>query len=136
MPASRTNSKSRNQHSRTDDYAFVNRISQRNIDELFAADETAAEISHSRESSFDGRARMSCRDDRLLGNIQINFFQPPVVVVTGKIERQMRMPIHETGRKGGVAEIDDLRIRRRRQIASGIDNLVAVNNDDAVLGQR
>ena len=48
----------------------------------------------------------------------------------------MGMPVHEAWRKGRVAEVDDLRIRRRRQIASGVDNFVALNNDDAVLGQR
>src|SRR6266446_7605263 len=136
MPAGGANSKSCNQHSRTNDDAFVNRVPQCNVDKLFAANETTAEISHSRESSFDCGARISGRGDRLLGNVQVDFFQSALVVVTGEIERQMRMPIHESGRKGGVAEIDDLRIGRRRQIASGIDNLVPLNNDDAVLGQR
>src|SRR5260370_2200401 len=136
MPAGRTNSKSCHQHSRTDDHAFVNRVPQRNIDELFAADETAAEISYRRKTGLDGGARIPRCDDRLLGSIEVDFLQSALVVVTGKIERQMRMPVHESGRKRGVAEIDDLRISRRRQVASGIDNLVALNNDDAVLGQR
>src|SRR5207244_7357069 len=49
---------------------------------------------------------------------------------------QMRMPGHEAWRKGRVTEVDNLRISRRRQIASGVDNFVALNNDDAVLGER
>ena len=48
----------------------------------------------------------------------------------------MGMPVHKTGRKGGVTEINDLCIRGRRQIASGIYDFVALNNDDAVLDER
>src|SRR6266446_7857426 len=136
MPAGGANSKSCNQHSRTNDDAFVNRVPQCNVDKLFAANETTAEISHSRESSFDCGARISGRGDRLLGNVQVDLFQSTLVVVTGEIERQMGMPVHEAWRKGRVAEVDDLRIRWRRQIAPSVDNFVALNNDDAVLGQR
>src|SRR6202040_1467149 len=117
-------------------HAFVNRVPQCNVDKLFAAHKTTAEIADRRESSFDRGAGMSCRDDCLLGNIQVDLFQSALVVVTGEIERQMSMPVHEAWRKGRVAEIDALRIRWGRQITPSIDNLVPLNNDDAVLGER
>jgi len=46
------------------------------------------------------------------------------------------MPIHESRTNRRVAEIDDLRIARRRQIAPNIDNLVTLHDDDAVLHER
>src|ERR1700736_245850 len=136
MSAGRADSKSGNQHSRPDDHAFINRVPQRNIDKLFAANETAAEISYGCESCFNGRARISGRRDCVLGDIQGEFTESALVVVAGKIERQMRVPVHEAGRKRGVAEINNLRVRGRWQTASGVDNLVALNNNDAVLDER
>src|SRR4051794_3616566 len=48
----------------------------------------------------------------------------------------MRVTIHESRRKRGVAEIDHLGVSGRGQVASRIDDLVSLNNDDAVLHER
>ena len=46
------------------------------------------------------------------------------------------MRVHEAGRKGGVAEVDDLRIVRDGDVAPGRGNRVALDNDDAVRQER
>ena len=48
----------------------------------------------------------------------------------------MRMRIHENRRKRRVAEVDHLRAARDRQIASRIDNLIALNDHHGVLHER
>ena len=57
----------------------------------------------------------------------------PLSFVIGVIVGEMRVPIHESGRKRRVAEIDHLRVSWRAQIASGIDDFAALNDDNAVL---
>src|SRR5207249_7261281 len=92
----RADSLRRHEHARPDDDAFVNRVTQRNIDKFTAAHEAATEIAHSREASLDCRTRVSSRFDRLLRNIEIKFFQTPLVEVAGEVESQMRMRVHES----------------------------------------
>src|SRR5437588_2949538 len=48
----------------------------------------------------------------------------------------MRMCVHEPGRKRRVAEIDHLRALRDGQVAAGISNLVALDDNNAVRHQR
>ena len=48
----------------------------------------------------------------------------------------MRMRIHETRRERSVAEVDHLRAARDRQVASCIDNLIALHDNDTVLHER
>src|SRR5262249_21051253 len=54
-------------------------------------------------------------------------------VEISEIHRDMRVAVHETGRKGCVADINYLRIRRRAQIAADVDDFITLNNDNAVL---
>src|SRR5437762_5191131 len=79
---------------------------------------------------------MSSRDDCLFGDVEVHFLQSPLVVVTRKIGGEMGVRVHEPGRKRGVAEVDDLRALRDREIATGIDDFVALNDDDAVRNER
>src|SRR4029077_6905858 len=55
-----------NQHARTNDYSFVNRIAEGNIDKLAAAHESAPEIAYGSETCFDSGARVRRGNDRLL----------------------------------------------------------------------
>ena len=71
MTAGGADSFRRDQHPRADDYAFVNRIAQCNIDKFTAGDETTTQVAHRGKSRFDGRAGKGRRADRVFGNIQI-----------------------------------------------------------------
>ena len=136
MSTGRADSFCRHEHARPYDDSFVNRVTQRNIDKFTAAHEAAAEIAHSCEASLDCCPRVSRRFDRLLRNIEIKLFQTPFVEVAREIEGQVRVRVHESGRKRRVAEIDHPRAGRDGQIAANIDNLVAVHDDDAILHER
>src|SRR5256714_14819065 len=48
----------------------------------------------------------------------------------------MRVAVHESGRKGRVAEIDHLRALGNREVAAGIDDFIALDDDDAVAHER
>src|SRR4029077_20773639 len=110
----------RHQHTRTDDHAFVDRVAQCNINKLTAADEAASEIAHSGESRFYRCACVRRRDDRLLGDIEVKLFQATLIIIAGEIEREMRMRIHESGRKRRVAKINHLRVAWNGSIAPNI----------------
>ena len=101
-----------------------------------APSEAAAEIAHGGESAFDRGARVGNRKESELRDIHLEKFQDSLIKVAGEIEGEMGVRIHETGRKRRVAEIDDLRALRNGQVAAGIHDLVALNNDDAVGHQR
>ena len=62
--------------------------------------------------SRNRRARISGRLNRLLGHIEIQLMQPALVIIAGKIQRQMRMRVHESWRKRRIAEIDHPRAIR------------------------
>src|SRR5438874_1241324 len=136
MSAGRANSKRGDEHSWTNDHALVDRVPEGDINHFFTSDETTAEVAHGCEAGFDGRTRVFCRDDRVLRNVLVDFAQPALVVIAGKIEREMGVTVHKSWRKRGVAEIDHLCVWRRGQIAAGIDNFIALNNDNAVLDEH
>ncbi len=48
----------------------------------------------------------------------------------------MRVRVHEPGRKGGVAEIDDLGVFRDGDVAPGSGDGVALDKHDAVRQKR
>src|SRR5581483_1098656 len=48
----------------------------------------------------------------------------------------MRVGIHESWRECRVAEIDHLRVAWNGQVAANIDNLVALNDNDAIWNER
>ena len=101
-----------------------------------AGDETTAQVAHSCETRFDRRAGKGRRADRLFGHIQIKLLQPALVVITREIGGQMRMRIHEARRKRRIAQVDHLRAARDWQIASRIENLIALHDHDGVLHER
>ena len=131
-----TDSLGRNQHARSGDHALVDRIAQGNIDEFVTANETAAQIAHGYKPGFDGCPGKGRRADRVFGHVQIEFLQPALIVITRKIGGQMRMRIHEARGKCCITQIDYLRVARDRQIAPGIDNLIALNDHHGILHER
>ena len=132
MTAGGADSLSRNQHARTNDYSFVNRIAQGNIDKLAAAHESASEIAHGSETCFDSSARVRRGNDRLLGDVEIELSQSAHIVIAGVIQSQMCMCVHESRRERRIAQIDHLRVGWNSQIATNIDNLIVSNDDDAI----
>src|SRR5256885_3125989 len=72
----------------------------------------------------------------LLGSVEISLMQPSLVVVAGEIGREMGVRVHESGRERGISEIDHLRALRDGKVAAHIDDLVALNNNDAVCDER
>src|SRR5207248_9171970 len=91
-----SDSKCRDQHSRPNDYTFVDRIPQRDIHKFLAADKTAAEVAHGCESRFHGCPRIFCGRDRMLGNVFANLLEAALIIIAGKIERQMGVAVHES----------------------------------------
>src|SRR6266853_4201788 len=123
-------------HARTDNYTLVNRIAQRHIDKFAAADKPAPQIADRGEAGFNGGACVRRRLDRLLGHVEIKLVQPAHIVISGVIQREMRVCIHESRRKRRVGEVDHLRTAWDRQIAAYVDNLIALDDNDSVLHER
>ena len=136
MTASGADAFGSDKHSRADDHALIDRIAQRDIDKFPAADEAASKIAHGSEARLDSGTCMRRGNDRLLRDVHIEFLQSSLAVITRKIGSQMRVRIYETRRKRRVAEVDNLRAVWGRQIASRIDNFVALYDDDGVLHER
>ena len=62
--------------------------------------------------------------------------QPAHIVVSGVIQREMRVCVHESRCKRCIPQVDHLRAARRRQIAANVNDRVSLHNDDAILHQR
>ena len=74
MPAGRADPVGGHQHPRTRHDTVIDRIAQGDVDEFLAADKAAAEIAHRGEASLESGARKRRRGDRMLRDIEINFF--------------------------------------------------------------
>ncbi len=98
--------------------------------------ETAPDIAHAGETGFDRGFGVGDHFERELGDVFVQHAKTPLVVVAGKVEGQVGVRVHESGRKGGVAEIDDLSIVRNGYVAPGGGNGVAFDHDDAVRHER
>ncbi len=96
----------------------------------------ATDIAHRSEARFDRRPRVGYTLVCHFGDVQIEFLQAALIIVTRIIEREMRMSVHETGRQGRIAQIDHLRIRRNLHVATDIGDLVALHEHDCVAHER
>ena len=97
---------------------------------------TAPDIAHAGKAGFDRGFGIGNHFERELGDVFVQHAKTQLVVVAGKIEGQMGVRVHESGRKSGVAEIDDLGIVRNGNVAPGGGDGVAFDHDHAVRQER
>ena len=62
--------------------------------------------------------------------------QPAQIVIARVIQREMGVRVDKARGKRRIAKIDHLRAAWDRQIAANIDNLIALDDDNAVLHER
>ncbi len=75
-------------------------------------------------------------NDYLFRHVEVELFQATLIVVSGEIERQMRVGIHETLDKASSSPRSITRASRGiEQIDARINNLVALYDNHAVLDQ-
>ncbi len=136
MAAGRADAVRRHEHARTRNDAFVDCVAERDIGEIVRIGEAAPDIAHAGEAGFDRGFGVRDHFERELGDVFVQHAEAPLVVVAGKVEGQVGVRVHESGRKGGVAEIDDLGIVRDGNVAPGGGNGVAFDHDHAVRHER
>ena len=112
--------------------AFVDRVAERDVGKVMRIRITTSEIAHAGEAGLDRRLRIGNHLECELRNVFVEHAQAQLVVVPGIVEGQVGMRVHETGREGRVAEVDDLRVIGNGDVASRRRDNIAFHHDDAV----
>ena len=128
MTAGRADAVSRDEHARSGDDAFVDRVAERDIGKVVRIGKAAPDVAHGGEAGFDRGFGIRDHLERELGNIFVQHAETQLVVVAGIIEGQMGVRVHEAGREGGVAEIDDLGVVGNGDVAPGGGDGVALRS--------
>ena len=136
MTASRANPMGRDEHARSGDDALGDRVAERDIGEVVRIGKSAPKIAHGGEAGLNRGLGVRDHLERELGNVLVQHAETQLVVVAGKVEGEVRVRVHEPGREGGIAQLDDLRVLGDGDVAPGGDDGVALDDDDAVRQKR
>ena len=135
MPTGRPDAIRRHEHTRTNHNSFRDSVTQRHIDVVMGAICPSADIAHRGKSGLNRCPRRRNRIISLSRSGRLQLSQSGRFVV-GVVKRDMGVRVHESWREGCIAKVNHLCIGRDRNIRSDIDDLIALNNDDAVLHER